>query len=169
MPPNPANPANPPTPPGMPTEDPLPLVLLVVAILIAAWVMGSEWRRSRQRRRTRARYQELAHSRPQHLQTRPGPLAGMDPDRAELVRIDAANAARIALVFPEANSAPPHPKGSPEYVMWLATFHITQAELLEGLAPADTGATGEPSAGAVPKVHLPRLNPLDSEPHPTQP
>ena len=151
------------------TEDLLPLVLLALAVLVAGWVIGSEWYRLRQRRRTHARYRELGHSRPQHLRTEPAPLAGIDPDRAEIIRIDAANAARIAVIFPEANTAPPHEKGSPEYVTWLATFHITQAEILEGLAEAKDDASGSPAAGGAPKVHLPRLNPLDSEPHSSQP
>ena len=154
------------------TQDPLALLLLtllLVTALIAGWLVASEWRRALRRRRTRARYRELAHSQPQHLATRPGPLVGMDPDRAEIVKIDAANAARIALIFPEANAAPPHEKGSPEYVMWLATFHITQAEILEEVAAANPDPARPPAPGAGPRVHLPRLNPLDSEPHTTQP
>lgn len=120
-----------------------------VAVLTLALYVLQVLRRAAERRARRRRYQRLGHeSAPARLQTQPGALSGsMGPDRAAAIRRDAENAARLVASGLATEAKNPHRDGSPEFVLWVATYHLTMTELAEE-AQGEDGAAWQPAPAA---------------------
>lgn len=117
-------------------------VLWLVGSATAVAVIGYAWRKAADASARRARQQRYQSfdTRPQRL-TQPGTLAGsMGPERAAAIRRSAERAAAIAYRGggPE-ETRNPYPEGTPEFVLWVATFHLTMTEIVEQ-ENMDTGA-----------------------------
>lgn len=120
------------------------LVGSVVALTLALYVLRLA-RDAAQRRARRRRYQRLGHeSSPQRLQSQPGALsASMNPNRVAAIQRDAENAARLVTSGKAAEGRNPHAEGTPEFVLWVATYHLTMTELDEE-AQGESGAAWQP-------------------------
>lgn len=109
-------------------------VLWLVGSAIAVALVGHVWRQLQERSARRARQQRYqAHeTRPQRLVTRPAPLSGsMGAERAAAIRRSAEGAAYLASTGHLENVRNPYPAGSPEFVLWVATYELTMTELAE--------------------------------------
>lgn len=84
----------------------------------------------RERRARYARYHQL-NTEPQRL-TRPvdlGDSIGMD--RREAIQLDAENAARISVLRPGHEPRNPYQKGSPDSILWFATYNLTLTQMAD--------------------------------------
>ena len=125
------------------------LVATVVGLALVLFV-GGQVKRALERRARRERYRRLGREpgpqRPitQPI-TQPGALyGGMGPERAAAIRQDAEAAARLAAGAGAGQPRNPHPVGSAEYVLWVATYHLTMANLQEE-PPASSAGEWQPS------------------------
>ena len=120
------------------------LVASVIALTLALYVLRIA-RQAAQRRARRLRYQRLGHeTSPQRLHTQPGSLSGsMNPDRVAAIQSDAENAARLVAAGMTASARNPHAQGTPEFVLWVATYHLAMTELAEE-AQAEEPAPWQP-------------------------
>jgi hypothetical protein len=123
--------------------------LIALACITVAIAVGVQlWRSVRRgavRRARRRHYRQAGYaSRPQHLseggQERYG---AMTPERAHAIRREAEQAARRAAggQLPEPQN--PYPRGTQEFVLWVATYHLTLTEIDEETAAARAGAVSE--------------------------
>lgn len=124
-------------------------VLYLVATVVGLAVLlyaGGQLRRALQRRARRERYRRLGRETgPQRPITQPGALyGGMGPDRAAAIRQDAEAAARLAAGASSGQPRNPHPEGSPQYVLWVATYHLTLANLQDE-PPASSAGEWRPA------------------------
>ena len=115
--------------------------LIALAILaVTGVVLAQAWRwmrRSARRRARRQHYRRLGHeSRPQALRDDGGARYGViTPERAAAIRREAEQAAlRVGGSGRGGESANPYPSGTPEFVLWIATYHLTLTELDEQAA-----------------------------------
>jgi hypothetical protein len=125
------------------------LVILTVVVTVVAQVWNamhrSAERRARQRRYLLAGYE----SRPQQLDADDAPTTGMGPERARAVRREAEQAAGLAASGAVREVANPYPKGTQEFVLWVATYHLRLTELTE-LAELAQEARGGVRIGTAP-------------------
>lgn len=121
------------------------LVATVVGLALLLYVAG-QVRRALERRARRERYRRLGRETgPQRPITQPGALyGGMGPERAAAIRQDAEASARLAAGSPNSQPRNPHPEGSPEYVLWVATYHLTLANLQDE-PPASSAGDWQPA------------------------
>ena len=107
------------------------LVACVAMLALAGYLWNLASDAAGRRRGRRRFHRELAAHRP----SQPGTLSGsMSRDRVATVRREAENAARLAaLGIVSAEPRNPYRQGTPEFVLWIATYHLTLAELREDL------------------------------------
>jgi hypothetical protein len=120
-------------------------VLWLVACFLAIALGGALWRRARNAAARRARHlrYQSHESRPHALVTRPGGLSGsMTRERAASIRRSAEGAALLAVRGQAGPPKNPYPEGSPEFVLWVATYHLTVTELSEHADTVDPAASG---------------------------
>jgi hypothetical protein len=104
------------------------LVACVAALALAGYLWTVARAALARRARRRRFHRELAAHRP----SQPGTLSGsMSRDRAATVRREAENAARLVAGGMDAEPRNPYRQGTPEFVLWVATYHLTLAELRE--------------------------------------
>lgn len=117
--------------------------VLLVALL---WRVA---RRAAARRARQRRYQRVSNSRPQRPWTQPGTVStGMGAERAAAIQRDAESAARLVASGEVSEVLSRHPQGSPEHVLWVATYHLTMTELAEAAQDAPLAAPAPaPAAG----------------------
>ena len=122
--------------------------IVAAAVLLAvAGYLWRLWRAAVRRRERQLHYLRTKQaSRPQRLSRsgKPTALTGMTPDDAALVRASAERTARHDWVAGERAEANPHRNGTPEAVLWTATYHLTLAEL-------DDAPGAHPEQGASPR------------------
>jgi hypothetical protein len=107
-------------------------LIWLVAITVGILAIAEGWRALRQaleRRARRERYRQagfVEHS-------SPVPLAGasIGVDRAAAIRREAEKAARAVAAGQVAQARNPYPAGTQEFVLWVATYHLTLTELAE--------------------------------------
>lgn len=119
------------------------LYLVATAVGLALLLyLGGQVKRSLERRARRERYRRLGRETgPQRPITQPGALyGGMGPERAAAIRQDAEAAARLAAGGQGSQPRNPHPEGSAEYVLWVATYHLTLADLQDEPPASGAGA-----------------------------
>jgi hypothetical protein len=129
-------------------------VLWLVGCVIVVALVGHIWRIAQDRAARRARHQryQLHETRPQRLATRPGTLSGsMGAERAGAIRRSAESAALLASNGHLDNVKNPYPEGTPEFVLWVATFHLAMTELAE----QEHADTTEPGVAGEPRVSRP--------------
>jgi hypothetical protein len=123
--------------------------LIALACITVAIAVGVQlWRSARRgavRRARRRHYREAGYaSRPQHLDVEaPEQYGAMTPDRAHAIRREAEQAARRSAAGQLAEPANPYPRGTQEFVLWVATYHLTMTEIDEEAAAARAGAVSE--------------------------
>lgn len=120
------------------------LVASAVGLALLLYVAGRV-RHALERRARKLRYQRLRRETGPHPPlSQPGVLYGaMGPQRAAAIRQDAEAAARLAAGGHGGQARNPHPEGSPEYVLWVATYHLTMADL-EDEPPASSAGAWQP-------------------------
>lgn len=119
----------------MSSSDVLVWIAVATVAIAVAVQFGLAVVRAVQRRARRRRYQLFAsESRPQPLSAQDAPRTGIGPERARSVRRQAEAAARRTAAG--GGEAPnPYPKGTPEFVLWVATYHLTLTEMDEVAEP----------------------------------
>lgn len=106
------------------------LAMTTVAVTVVAQLWHS-LRRAAQRRARKRRYQRAGHeSRPQQLRPDSEPAAGISREEAWAVRRHAEEAASLAAAG-AGTLTNPYPRGTQEYVLWIATYHLRLTELAE--------------------------------------
>ncbi|HEX7892174.1 MAG TPA: hypothetical protein VF522_22685 [Ramlibacter sp.] len=120
------------------------LVAAVVGLALLLYVAGLA-KRALERRARKLRYQRLGRETGPHRPlSQPGVLySGMGPERAAAIRQDAEAAARLVASGQAGEPRNPHPASSPEFVLWVATYHLTLADLADEL-PASGAAAWQP-------------------------
>jgi hypothetical protein len=121
------------------------LVASVAALTLGLYLLQLA-QRAAERRARRRRYQRLGHeSAPVRLHSQPATLSGsMGSDRAAAIRRDAETAARLVASGLATEAKNPHLQGSPEFVLWVATYHLVMTELAEE-AQGEDGAPWQPA------------------------
>lgn len=110
-------------------------IVAAAVLLAAAGHLWRAWRAAVRRRERQLHYLRAGHySRPQRLAPAPAPT-GMSPDQAATVQANAERSARQDWIADRRAEANPYSRGSPEYVLWSATYHLTLHELDEPPAP----------------------------------
>lgn len=106
------------------------LAMTTVAVTVVAQLWRSLHRAAE--RRARKRHYLLAgyESRPQQLRPDAEPPAGISREEARAVRRHAEEAATLA-VAGSGTVTNPYPRGTQEYVLWIATYHLRLTELAE--------------------------------------
>jgi hypothetical protein len=127
-------------------------VLWLVAGVVGTAVAGYVWRlavRFAAQRARRLRYQRMGQaSGPQRLAAQPGGFSSsMGPAQAAAIRRDAERAAALFAAGKDAEPRAPYAGGTPEFVLWVATYHLTLHELADE-APADPAPNWQPTRPA---------------------
>lgn len=105
-------------------------VLWLVACVAALTLAGYLWTLGRDAAQRRARRRRFHRELAAHRPSQPATLAGsMSRDRVATVRREAENAARLVALGVAPEPRNPYREGSPEFVLWVATYHVTLAEL----------------------------------------
>jgi len=107
-------------------------------------------RRASRRRARRAYYARAANE--SHLQSLHGELeplsAGISPERAATIRHHAEKAAQHDWAAGHGSERSPHERGTPEHVLWFATYHLRIGELADEaeaeIEPQPREANGRP-------------------------
>lgn len=108
--------------------------LWLVASVTALAVAGYLWSLAREFAARRARRRRFHRDLAAFRSSQHGTLSGaMSRDRAATVRREAENAARLVAGGMAAEPRNPYRQGTPEFVLWVATYHLTLAELREDL------------------------------------
>jgi hypothetical protein len=76
------------------------------------------------------------------------PPPGIPPDYADLVRRDAEEAAHRAAASGGADPPNPYPPGTPEFVLWVASYHLAMTRLDDTIPPPRSAPA--PGAGLSP-------------------
>jgi hypothetical protein len=119
------------------------LVCLTVAVAVVAQVWRS-LRRDAQSRARKLHYQRASYeSRPQKLEEMAGSrYDAVGPERAQAISRQAELAALATHAGgPQAEN--PYPRGTPEFVLWVASYHLAMTELEE------VDAANGPSGGSL--------------------
>lgn len=107
-------------------------VLWLVACTGTLALAGYLWTLAREAAARRARRRRFHRELAMHRPSQPGALSGsISRDRAATVRREAENAARLVAAGITAEPRNPYRQGSSEFVLWIATYHLTLAELRE--------------------------------------
>jgi len=119
------------------------LVCLTVAVTVVAQVWRS-LRREAHRRARKLHYLRASHeSRPQQLEEMAGArYDAVGPERAQAIRRQAEQAA-LATYNGGAQADNPYPRGTPDFVLWIASYHLAMTELEE------IAAAGGPRGGSL--------------------
>jgi erythromycin esterase-like protein len=124
------------------------LAMTTVAVTVVAQLWRSLHRAAERRARKRRYLLAGYESRPQQLRPDSEPAAGIGREEARAVRRHAEEAAALVAVGAGA-PANPYPRGTPEYVLWIATYHLRLTELAEEQEERGTvrvtKAPGDPS------------------------
>jgi hypothetical protein len=117
------------------------LVAAVVAFALLLYVAGLV-KRALEKRARKLRYQRLGRETGPHRPlSQPGVLYGaMGQERAAAIRQDAEAAARLVASGQSSEPRNPHPQSSPEFVLWVATYHLTLADLHDEPPASSAGA-----------------------------
>ena len=111
-----------------------------------AWIAWRAW--DVQRARQRARSFRPPAARELRWDTGPArpaaPPPGIPPSLADHVRRDAEEAARRAAVEGTGMPPNPYPAGTPEYVIWVASFHLAMTQFEPTLPPAPAAPPASP-------------------------
>jgi uncharacterized iron-regulated membrane protein len=120
--------------------------LIALACITVVLVVGAQcwrwWRRDVQRRARTRHYRRAGYeSRPQHLRDDGGGRYGaISPARAAAIGREAQQAAQKAAESGRSGeSANPYAGGTPEFVLWIATYHLTLTELDEQASANGSG------------------------------
>jgi hypothetical protein len=110
------------------TSDQAMLWLLagVAALTLAGYLWGLARDAAARRARRQRFHRELATHRPSRGATLSG---SMSRDRAATVRREAENAGRLVAAGIASEPRNPYRQGTAEFVLWVATYHLTLAEL----------------------------------------
>jgi hypothetical protein len=126
------------------------VLIWLATLTVAVTVIGQVWRavhRAAERKARKRRYLLAGYeSRPQQLRPESLEAAGIGPEQARAVRQQAEEAASLAAAG-AGTFTNPYPRGTQEYVLWIATYHLRLTELAEDaedagpvritIAPAD--------------------------------
>ena len=105
---------------------------VLAAVALAGVALGAL--RDRAKRRARHAYyaQAAQASRPQTLTSAPVPLSGgITPEQAASIRAHAERTAQRDWAAARSSAINPYDHGTPEYVLWYATYHLRMGELAE--------------------------------------
>lgn len=108
----------------------------LLGALLAVALGGFLLRLSRDRAKRRARqayYAQAAKaSRPQALTSAPAPLSGgITPEQAASIKAHAERTADRDWAAARSSAINPYDHGTPEYVLWYATYHLRMGDLAE--------------------------------------
>ena len=119
------------------------LVCLTVAIAVVVQVWRS-LRREAGRRARKLRYRRAGYeSRPQALEEMAGSrYDAVSPERSQAIRRQAEQAA-LATHAGAPQPENPYARGTPDFVMWIASYHLAMTELEEA------AAAGAPRGGSL--------------------
>ena len=123
----------------------------IVGVLLAAALGGFVLGRLRDHRKRRARWAHSMQSvRAQHRQrpasSAPAPLGGgMTPEQAAAIRAHAERTADRDCAAARSSAINPYDHGTPEYVLWFATYHLRLADRAE---EAEAGTDEDRKQGA---------------------
>lgn len=106
------------------------VAILTVAVTVVAQLWRSAQRAAERRARRRRYHLASSGSRPQLLRDNDEPAAGISRDEARAVRRHAEEAATLAAAG-AGTLTNPYPRGSQEYVLWIASYHLRLTELAE--------------------------------------
>lgn len=108
------------------------LVAMVVGLALLLYLLRLA-RQALDRRARRLRYQRLGRETgPQRLQSQPAALSGsISGQKVAAVQRDAENVARLVAAGAAREPRNPYTEGTAEYVLWVATYHLTLTELSE--------------------------------------
>lgn len=108
-------------------------LLGAVAFVALAGVLVNAWQRAARRRARRAYYAQAAgETSPQPLTSAPMPISGgITPEHAAAIRAHAERAAQRDWDAAPSEIRYPYDNGTPEYVLWYATYHLRMGELAE--------------------------------------
>jgi hypothetical protein len=119
------------------------LLAAVAAGLVLAVLFLDLLQRLARRRARRAYFARAANE--SHLQSLHGdlevPAAGIGPERAAAIRQHAERSAQHDWAAGHGSERSPHERGTPEHVLWFATYHLRIGELAE---EAEAEAVTEP-------------------------
>lgn len=109
-------------------------LLWVAMFTVAVTVIAQLWRSGQRaaQRRERKRHYLLAgyESRPQQLRPAQDAAGGIGREEAQTVRRQAEEAAALAAAG-AGSVTNPYPRGTQQYVLWIATYHLRLTELAE--------------------------------------
>lgn len=117
------------------------VLIALACFTLTILVVAPLWRAARRQAQRRARrLHDRRADRESPLQHAPdeGPAryGAITPERARAIRREAERAARLAAATPGVDAANPYPRGTPEFVLWVTTYHLTLTELDEEAAAA---------------------------------
>lgn len=117
----------------------LAFLALAIVVVVQLWRAA---RRKAQRRARRLHYQRAGHeSRPQRpVDESHARYGAISPEKALAIRREAEQAAQRVAASHGADAANPYARGTPEFVLWVATYHLTMTELDEEAAAAHGAA-----------------------------
>ena len=101
-------------------------------VILVGW-LANAWQRLAKHRARRARFAATARdSGTQPLSSAPMPLTGgISPEQAAAIRAHAERTAQRDWTAGHAEVQYPYDNGTPEYVLWVATYHLRIGELAE--------------------------------------
>ena len=104
-----------------------------LALVVLVGYLANAWQRAAKRRARHASYARGKNdSSPQPLSSAPLPLSGgITPEHAASIRAHAERAAQRDWNAAPAEVRYPYNNGTPEYVLWYATYHLRMGELAE--------------------------------------
>lgn len=123
---------------------------VVAGCVIGPWLIWDHVRTSLRRRSRSLHFRQMAFTESMQLHKRPADLPGIASERAEFIRRDAENAARMAFVPPGHSPGNPYPEGTPEFVLWTASYHLVHTEMCEA-----TDATGQGTPSQASEIQVP--------------
>jgi hypothetical protein len=108
-------------------------ILGALALVVLAGSLVTVWQRAARRRARHASYARgSGNTDPQPLSSAPIPLSGgISPEQAARIRAHAERAAQRDWDASPAEVRYPYDNGTPEYVIWYATYHLRMGELAE--------------------------------------
>jgi hypothetical protein len=117
------------------------VLIALACFTLTILVVAPLWRAARRRAQRRARrLHDRRADRESPLQhapdESPARYGAITPERARAIRREAERAARLAAATPGVDAANPYPRGTPEFVLWVTTYHLTLTELDEEAAAA---------------------------------
>jgi hypothetical protein len=123
----------------------------LLGVVLAIGIVGAGWNAylaARKRHARRLRYERMGRrTGPQRPHSAPAPLTGsIHPGKVAAIRAHAERTARRDWVANAAPAANPYASGTPEFVLWYASYQLTRQELV------DEPATEQPPAPSDPRI-----------------